>query len=160
MCLYPRLTRNPKYKPTKKNGGNPPVCYDTRLLYIPAACGECYECRKKKQREYQVRLQEEIRDNPNAIFVTLTISDESFEYIMDKYQIETNEECCNKSYKTMSRKSTKINRKIRKALVYYRTRTRENRKIACSWNSMGLGEWKESNGQLEIRNHIHRIFCE
>ena len=60
----------------------------------------------------------------------------------------------------MSRKSTKVNRKIRKALVYYRTRTRENRKIASAWNSMGLGEWKESNGQLEIRNHIHRIFCE
>ena len=58
----------------------------------------------------------------------------------------------------MLRKSTKINRKIRKALVYYRTRTRENRKIAPSWDSMGLGKWKESNGQLEIRNHIHRIF--
>ena len=60
----------------------------------------------------------------------------------------------------MSRKSTKTNRKIRKALVYYRTRARENRKIASSWDSMGLGKWKESNGQLEIRNHIHRIFCE
>ena len=60
----------------------------------------------------------------------------------------------------MFRKSTKINREIRKALVYYRTRTQQNRKIASAWNSMGLGEWKESDGQLEIRNHIHRIFCE
>ena len=60
----------------------------------------------------------------------------------------------------MFRKSTKIKRKIRKTLVYYRTRTRENRKITPSWNRMGLGKWKESNGQLEIRNHIHRIFCE
>ena len=41
-------------------------------------------------------MSEELRDNPNATFVTLTISNESFEYIMDKYQIETNEECCKK----------------------------------------------------------------
>ena len=45
----------------------------------------------------------------------------------------------------MLRKSTKVNRKIRKALVYYRTRTRENRKIASAWDSMGFGEW-EANG--------------
>lgn len=77
MCLYPRLIRNPKYKPTKKNGGNPPVCWDTRLLYIPAACGECYECRKKKQREYQIRLQEEIRHS-HGEFLTLTIDDDSY----------------------------------------------------------------------------------
>ena len=32
-------------------------------------------------------------------------------------------------------KSTKVNRKIRKALVYYRTRTRKNRKITSTWNS-------------------------
>ena len=60
----------------------------------------------------------------------------------------------------MLRKSTKINQKIRKALVYYRTRARENRKITSAWDSMGLGEWRENNEQLEIRNHIHRIFCE
>ena len=41
----------------------------------------------------------------------------------------------------MLRKSTKVNRKIRKALVYYRTRTRENRKITSTWNSLGLGKW-------------------
>ena len=58
----------------------------------------------------------------------------------------------------MPRKSTKINRKINKTLVYYRTRTRENGKITSAWDSMGLRKWKESNGQLEIRNHIHRIF--
>ena len=60
----------------------------------------------------------------------------------------------------MFRKSTKVNRKIRKTLVYYRVRTRENGKITPSRNSMGHRKWKEGNGQLEIRNHIHRIFCE
>ena len=60
----------------------------------------------------------------------------------------------------MPRKSTKTNRKINKTLVYYRTRARENRKVTPSWDSMGSGKWKKNNGQLEIRNQIHRIFCE
>ena len=37
----------------------------------------------------------------------------------------------------MSRKSTKINRKIRKTLVYYRARTRENRKITPRIHGVG-----------------------
>ena len=58
----------------------------------------------------------------------------------------------------MPGKSTKTNRKINKALVYYRTRTRENRKITSTWYSMGLRKWQENNRQLEIRNHIHRQY--
>ena len=80
MCLYPKLIRNPKYKPTKKNGGKPPFCWDTRLLFIPAACGECLECRKKKQREFQIRLQEEIRTN-HAEFLTLTIGENAYKFL-------------------------------------------------------------------------------
>ena len=96
MCLYPKLIVNRKYLPNKKNGGIPPKCPDERLRYVTAACGKCYECRKQKARGWLVRMEEELRHNPNAIFITLTISDESFEYIMNKYQIETNEECCKK----------------------------------------------------------------
>ena len=49
MCLYPRLIKNPKYKPNKKNGGkvNPPLDY--RTMYVPIGCGVCMECCKKKQ---------------------------------------------------------------------------------------------------------------
>lgn len=96
MCLYPKLIKNKKYTKNKKNGGIIPAVSDNRVLYVTAACGKCFECRKQKARAWQVRMSEELRENPNAIFVTLTISDESFEYIMDKYQIETNEECCKK----------------------------------------------------------------
>ena len=96
MCLYPKLIKNKKYTKNKKNGGIIPTVSDNRVLYVTAACGKCFECRKQKARAWQVRMSEELRENPNAIFVTLTISDESFEYIMDKYQIETNEECCKK----------------------------------------------------------------
>ena len=60
----------------------------------------------------------------------------------------------------MPGKSTKTNRKINKTLVYYRTRTRENGEITSTRDSMGLGKWRKSNQKLEIRNHIHRIFCE
>lgn len=77
MCLYTKFIKNPKYKPSKKNGGHVPLCTDKRVLYIPVECGECYECRKKKAREWRVRLSEELR-NEFGYFVTLTFSNESF----------------------------------------------------------------------------------
>ncbi len=80
MCLYPTWGINPKYKPNKKNGGNPPKCEDGRLLYVPFKCGKCIECRKQKQREWRVRLAEELKDN-FAYFVTLTISDQGLQYL-------------------------------------------------------------------------------
>jgi hypothetical protein len=75
MCLYPTFVKNPKYKPNKKNKGKPPVCKDRRLYYIPVKCGCCIECRKEKQREWRVRLDEELRSN-FGYFITLTISPE------------------------------------------------------------------------------------
>lgn len=77
MCLYTKWVLNPKYKATKKNKGIIPECKDERTRYIPAACGECIECRKAKQREWRVRLLEEIRHDKTGKFVTLTFSDES-----------------------------------------------------------------------------------
>ena len=76
MCLYPKFVKNPKYKPNKKNGGMPPICKDRRLYYIPTKCGCCIECRKEKQREWRVRLEEELRSN-YGYFITLTISPEA-----------------------------------------------------------------------------------
>ena len=160
MCLYPKLIPNKRYLPTKKNGGVPPVCPDERLRYVTAACGDCYECRKQKQRQWMVRMSEGNRQTPNAYFLTLTIDDKSYKELKQKYNLKDNNDIATKAIRLCLEKSTKTNRKIRKALVYYRTRARENRKITSSWDSMGLGKWKESNGQLEIRNHIHRIFCE
>lgn len=79
MCLYPRLIKNPKYKPNKKNGGRPPFCHDVRTLYVPIGCGVCMECLKKKSREWQIRLQEEIRHDNTGKFITLTFSEEALE---------------------------------------------------------------------------------
>lgn len=83
MCLYPTFVKNPKYKPSKKNKGKPPVCKDRRLLYIPVKCGCCIECRKEKQREWRVRLEEELRSN-FGYFITLTISQEGIKELEEK----------------------------------------------------------------------------
>ena len=40
MCLYPKFMKNPKYKPNKKNGGNPPTITDKRVEYVPMSCGK------------------------------------------------------------------------------------------------------------------------
>jgi hypothetical protein len=78
MCLFPKLIKNPKYKSTKKNGGLIPPVFDDRVKMIPIGCGKCMECRKKKAREWNVRLQEELRHTKlKGYFMTLTFSDES-----------------------------------------------------------------------------------
>ena len=69
MCLYPKLIKNKKYLSNKKNNWNPPKCEDYRVLYVTAACGKCLECRKQKQREWLVRMSEELRHDPNAYFM-------------------------------------------------------------------------------------------
>ena len=78
MCLYPKLIKNRKYVANKKNGGKIPEVKDDRVLYVPVGCGNCIECRKKKKREWQVRLQEELKEN-KGLFVTLTFSDEKLD---------------------------------------------------------------------------------
>ena len=80
MCLYTKYITNKKYQPNRKNNFNAPVCKDRRLLLVPAKCGRCIECRKARKREWIIRLNEEIRNNPEkATFWTLTISNEDYE---------------------------------------------------------------------------------
>ena len=77
-------------------------------------------------------MSEENRQTPNAYFLTLTIDDKSYKQLKQKYKLKDNNDIATNAIVTMFRKSTKVNRKIRKALVYYRTRTRQNRKITSS----------------------------
>lgn len=77
MCLYTKYIENRKYKPTRKNGYNPPILKDVRVKYVPVKCGKCIECRKEKKREWLARLSEEIRNDNKCAFVTLTFNDES-----------------------------------------------------------------------------------
>lgn len=73
--------------PNKKNGYKPPICTDERLRYIDIECGECYECRKKRAREWKIRMSEEMRHSPSAIFFTGTFTDERIEQLCKKYSI-------------------------------------------------------------------------
>ena len=84
MCLYPRLIKNRKYTANKKNGGIIPAVSDKRTMAIPVGCGKCIECCKQKSRDWQVRLLEDIRHQPNAKFITLTFSTESIKEITAK----------------------------------------------------------------------------
>lgn len=77
MCLYPRIIKNPKYVKNAKNGGIVPKPKDGRLRGIQIPCGRCIECRRQKASEWRIRLAETIKKNINAIFVTLTFSNES-----------------------------------------------------------------------------------
>lgn len=88
MCLFPRFVPNPKYKPNKKNGFNPPVCKDWRVSSVPVGCGKCIECRQQKANEWRVRLLEEIKENPNAYFITLTFAPEELKKICKELQVE------------------------------------------------------------------------
>lgn len=81
MCLYPRLAPNPKYKPNKKNGYNPPQVKDPRVLWIPIACQNCIECRNKKANEWRTRLMEDLKQHTNGKFVTYTFSNEAIAHL-------------------------------------------------------------------------------
>ena len=63
----------------KKNQGNVPECKDERLRYVPTKCGKCIECRKEEARNWRIRLAEELKNNPGALFITLTFNEENYQ---------------------------------------------------------------------------------
>jgi hypothetical protein len=84
MCLYPRLILNRKYTSNKKNGGVVPPIGDPRTKMVPVGCQNCIECRKKKAREWQVRLLEDIKHHTYGKFVTLTFSNEKYKELVEE----------------------------------------------------------------------------
>lgn len=83
MCLYPSIRTNKRYLPNKKNGYTWIKCDDERKKYVAYGCGKCIECMKQKRRNWQVRLQEEIRDDKTGNFVTLTFNEESIKELSE-----------------------------------------------------------------------------
>nr|DAF82400.1 MAG TPA: Replication associated protein [Microviridae sp.] len=136
MCLYPTFVKNPKYKPNKKNKGKPPVCKDRRLLYIPVKCGCCIECRKEKQREWRVRLEEELRSG-FGYFITLTISQEGIKDLEEKTGLKWKEN---------------PNEIATKGLRLFLERCRKD-------TSKSIKHWCVTElGEKEDRIHLHGIF--
>lgn len=77
-CLNPLSRVNPRWMPSKKNGGIPEICPDPRLYRVQFDCGICSECRRKRGMHWNFRMQQEMRRNRDkAHFVTLTFSDAS-----------------------------------------------------------------------------------
>ena len=56
MCLYPKLIKNKKFEPNKKNGGVAPPVNDKRTLLVPVGCGKCMECMRKKANDWRTNL--------------------------------------------------------------------------------------------------------
>lgn len=136
MCLYPTFLKNPKYKPNKKNKGKPPICTDRRLLYIPVKCGCCIECRKEKQREWRVRLEEELRSN-FGYFTTLTISPEGIKEIEEKTGLKWEENPNEIATKALRLFLERVRKEVKKSIKH--------------WCVTELGEKKD-------RIHLHGIF--
>lgn len=88
MCLYPNLIYNRKYMANKKNGGEIPHCHDERVKTVAVGCGNCIECRKQKANNWKVRLTEEVRERKNAMFITMTFSDEKLQEVDNKISEE------------------------------------------------------------------------
>lgn len=88
MCLYPITIKNKRFLPNKKNGWRPPVCPDERLLYVDCDCGYCYECRKKNARQWRIRMSEELKQNPHAVFFTGTFAPKRIEYLCGRYGLD------------------------------------------------------------------------
>nr|WAE43652.1 MAG: replication initiator protein [Microviridae sp.] len=84
MCLFPQIRKNPKYKATKKNGGNIPAVIDERVKYVPMACNRCMQCHKQKANNWKIRLKEEIKTDCRGIFVTLTFTTKSLQELKEK----------------------------------------------------------------------------
>lgn len=88
MCLYPKLIKNPKYRVNKKNRGEVPQPTDQRVLYVPVGCGLCFECMRQKSTMWKTRLIEEIKNNPEGYFITLTFSNEWYTELAKEIKAE------------------------------------------------------------------------
>lgn len=137
MCLYPKLIPNPKYRTSKKRGYYKPSPHDARLNYVPVACGKCYECRKKKAREWRIRLAEEIRHN-KSYFVTLTIDEENLEMLKNELEVKT----------VKGNENNIATLALRKFLERCRKKTGKSLKHWC------VTELGEDRGRI----HLHGIF--
>lgn len=140
MCLYPKLIKNRKYLPNKKNGFKPPILKDQRTLYVPIGCGNCIECRKQLSRSWQVRLNEEIKHNQTGVMVTLTFNDESLEELkIDQETGEINEEIEDNKLATIA---------VRRFLERWR---KKHKKSVRHWLVTELGQTETE------RIHLHGI---
>lgn len=117
MCIAPVKIVNKRYLPTKKNGFNPPQLTDKRLYEVEVNCGKCIECRKKKAREWSIRLQEELKrdtfingEKQTPLFITLTFSNEKAKELIEKYNLIELNDIAKKAVRLMMERYRKKNK--------------------------------------------------
>ena len=88
MCLFPRLLRNKRYLPTKKNNYNPPILANPKFKYVAVGCGQCIECRKQIARGWLTRMLEEARTQRYRVFCTFSFSPQALNDLVIKYTIQ------------------------------------------------------------------------
>lgn len=140
MCVNPVKITNKRYLPTRKNNYNPSPIKDKRLYEIEVPCGRCVECRKRKARDWSIRLMEELKrdtlinnEKQTPLFITLTLSDDKAAELTEKYNL------------------TDINEVAKKAVRLMLERYRKKNKTSFKhWLVTELGE---KNGRL----HLHGI---
>ena len=128
----------------KKNKGIIPIPKDKRVLKVPIGCGNCMECKKQKAREWSVRLQEEIRTNTKAKFVTLTFSTESL------IQLNNDIEPC----EGYERDNAIATRAVRLFLERWR---KHNKTSVKHWLITELGQAKKAKYKTTEHLHLHGI---
>lgn len=86
-CTKPLRIRNPRYLPSKKNGGFAQHCDEPRLKWLTVPCGKCHACRKRRANDWRFRLHQEYMtsDSKRFHFVTFTFSDESLEHLRSEW---------------------------------------------------------------------------
>lgn len=116
MCLYPKLIENPKYKPSKRNGGNPVPCTDERKRFVPIGCGKCIECLKQKALGWSIRLNEELKVNNFAYFVTFTFAPQELMKLRKELHLR---ECNAVAGKAIRRFLERWRKKYKKSLKHW-----------------------------------------
>lgn len=148
MCLYSTFVDNPRYKPNKKNGGIIPPVNDIRALLVATGCGKCIECRKQRARNWQVRLLEDIKENTNGIFTTLTFNTESL--IKLKWDVE--------NYTIIDNKRVKIKRIIQGYDLDNAISTRAMRLFNERWRKKykkAIRHWMITELGHQNTQHVH-----
>ena len=145
----------------KKNGGKIPplpllydktkdeIIIDKRVMYVPVSCGKCMECMKRKARDWNIRLQEDIKSDTYKItrkggkietlkkgkaeFVTLTFNTEALKELSSEWKTaklsgyNLDNEIAKIAVRRFNERYRKKYKKSVKTLASNRTRTRDDR---------------------------------
>lgn len=68
--------------------------------YMQVPCGKCYNCLRRMQLDWSIRLIEQLRHSPLACFITLTYRDSSVPYSFDSVSGESRMSLCKHDYQT------------------------------------------------------------